>query len=42
MSQELPNGDFEWLSENECRDMRLLLNYADGLIAIFDVEFFNY
>ena len=24
MSQEMPDGDFEWLSEDECRDMELL------------------
>ena len=26
MSQEMPDGDFEWLSEDECRDMGQLLN----------------
>ena len=36
MSQEMPEGDFEWFSEDECRDLELLLNYADGLMAIFD------
>ena len=36
MSQEMSDGDFEWLSEEECRNMELLLNYADGRIAIFD------
>ena len=37
MSQEMPDGDFEWLSGDECRILGLLLNYADGRIAIFDI-----
>ena len=41
MSQKMPNGDFEWLSQDECRDMELLLNYADGRIAIFDSGLFD-
>ena len=40
MSQEMPDGDFEWLSEYECRDMELLLNYADGRITIFETKLF--
>ena len=36
MSQEMPEGDFEWLSNNEGRNMGLLLNYTDGRRAIFD------
>ena len=42
LSQEMPDGDFEWLSEDECRDMELLLNYADGRMAIFDTGHFDY
>ena len=42
MSQEMPDGDFEWLSQNECRDMGLLLNYADGRMAIFDTGLFDH
>ena len=42
MSQEMPDGDFELLSETECRDMGLLLNYADGCIAIFDTGLFDH
>ena len=42
MSQEMPDGDFEWLSQNECREMGLLLNYADGRIAIFDTGIFDH
>ena len=42
MSQEMPDGDFEWLSENECRDMGKLFNYADGRIAIFDTGLFDH
>ena len=36
VSQEMPEGDFEWLSQDERRDMGLLLNHADGRNAIFD------
>ena len=42
MSQEMPDGDFEWLSQDECRDMELLLNYADGRMAIFDTGLFDH
>ena len=37
MSQEMPDSDFEWVSHYECREMELLMNYADGRIAIFDL-----
>ena len=42
MSQELPDGDFEWMSDDECLNMEQLLNYADGRIAIFDTGLFNH
>ena len=42
MSQEMPDNDFEWLSEDECRDMELLLNYTDGGMAIFDTGLFDH
>ena len=42
MSQEMPDGDFEWLNQNKCRDMGLLLNYADGRMAIFDTKLFDH
>ena len=42
ISQEMPDGDFEWLSQNECRDIRLLFNFADGCIAIFHTGLFDY
>ena len=42
MSEEMPDGDFEWLSEEECRNMGLLLNYADCRIAIFDTGLFDH
>ena len=38
----MPDGDFEWLSEDECHDMGLLLNYADGRMAIFDTGLFDH
>ena len=42
MSQEMPDGDFEWLSQGECRDIGQLLNYADGRIGIFDIGLFDH
>ena len=42
MSQEMPDGEFEWVSQDECREMELLMNYADGRIAIFDLGIFNH
>ena len=41
MSQKMPDGDFEWLSENECRDMGQLLNNADRRIEIFVTGLFD-
>ena len=40
MSQEMPDGDFELVSDDECRNMEQLLNYADFRIAIFDTGLF--
>ena len=42
MSQEMPDGDFEWVSQEECHEMELVMNYADGRIAIFDLGIFNH
>ena len=42
MSQEMPDNDFEWLRQEESRDMDLLLNYTDGRIAIFDTGLFDH
>ena len=42
MSQEMPDDDFEWVSDDECRNMEQLLNYADGRIAIFDTGLFDH
>ena len=42
MSQEMPENDFEWLSEDECRDMELLLYYAGGLIIIFNIKLLDH
>ena len=42
MSQEMPDGDVEWVSDDICRNMEQLLNYADGGIAIFDTELFDH
>ena len=41
MSQAMPDGDFEWLSQDELSDRRLLLNYADGRIAIKDIKLYD-
>ena len=42
MSQEMHDGDFEWLSQDMCRDMGLLINYSDRRIAIFETELFDH
>ena len=42
MSQEMPDGDFELVSDDECCNMEQLLNYADGRIAIFNTGFFDH
>ena len=42
MSQEMPDGYFEWVTDDECRNMEQLLNYADGRIAIFDTGLFDH
>ena len=42
MSQEMPDGDFEWVSQDECREIELLMNYAEDRIAIFDLGLFNH
>ena len=42
MSQEMPDGKFEWVSANECRTMEQQLNFADGRIAIFDLGLFDH
>ena len=42
LSQKMPDGNFEWLREDESCDMGLLLNYADGRIAIFDTGLYDY
>ena len=41
ISQKMPDCDFNWLSQDECRDLRQLLNYADDRIAIFDTGLFD-
>ena len=42
MSQEIPDGDYEWVSDDKCRNLEELLNYADGRIAIFDTGLFDH
>ena len=42
MSQEMPDGDFEWESRDESRNIKQLLNYADGRIAIFNTGLFDH
>ena len=42
MSQEIPDGKFEWVSAAKCRNMEQLLNTADGRIAIVDVGLFDH
>ena len=42
MSQEMPDDDFELVSDDECRNLEKLLNYADGRIAIFETGLFDH
>ena len=42
ISQEMPDGDFEWVSDDECHNREQILNYADGRIAIFDTNLFDH
>ena len=42
MSQEMPDGKFEWVSVDECRAMEQQLNFVDGRIAIFDLWLFDH
>ena len=42
MSQEMPDGNFEWVSEDEFRNMEQLLNDTDNRIAIFDFALFDH
>ena len=42
IAQEIPDGDFEWVSDDKCRNMEQLMNYADGRIAIFDTGLFDH
>ena len=42
MSQEMPDGKFEWVSVEECRAMEQQLNFADGRIAVFDLGLFDH
>ena len=41
MSQKMPDGDFEWLSQNECHEMGQLLNYENGRFAISILNYSN-
>lgn len=40
--QDVQNDNFEWLSQEECRDFKLLLNYKDGRILIIYIGLFNH
>ena len=42
MSQEMPDGNFEWVTDDECRNLAQILNYADCRIAIFDTGLFDH
>ena len=42
MSQEMLDNEFEWVSQDECRNMGLLLNYADEQMAMFDTGMFDH
>lgn len=40
MSQEMPDGEFVWVSADDCRIMEQTLNFAAGRIAMFDLDIF--
>ena len=42
MSQEMPDGEFDWVSLEECRNMEQTINFVDGRIAIFDLGIFDH
>ena len=42
MSKEMPDSDVEWVNQDECREIKLLMNSADGRIVIFDLGLFNH
>ena len=42
ISQEMPDDDLDWLSQDECRDMGLLLNFPDWRLALFDTGLFDH
>ena len=42
MSQEMPDNDFEFVTDDDCRNMEQLLNYAKSRIAIFNTGLFDY
>ena len=42
ISQEIPDGKFEWVSAEECRIMEETLNFPDGCIFMFDLGIFNH
>ena len=42
ISQEMPDGNFEWVSDDKCRNVEQLLNYTDVRIAIFDTGLFDH
>ena len=41
LSQEMPDRNFEWVSDDEFRNIKQHLNYADGRITIFDTGLFD-
>ena len=42
MSQEMPDGDFKWLSQAECSNIEVRLNYANGRIEMFHIGLFDH
>ena len=42
ISQEMPDGDFEWVSDDECRNMEKLFNFTNSCIAIFYTGLFDH
>ena len=42
MSQEIPDGKFEWVSVDKCRAMEHQINFADVRLAIFELRLFDH
>ena len=42
ISQVMHDVDFEWVTDDKCRNLEQLMIYADGRIAIFNTKLLDY